>query len=106
VAARSVGASGRRILLRHILPNSIAPLIVVTTVGLGAIVASEATFSFLGIGVQPPTQSWGQQISAAAPHFLEGEHALLWPSATLTLAVLSFILLGDAVREALDPKLR
>ncbi|RKS72414.1 oligopeptide transport system permease protein [Motilibacter peucedani] len=106
VAARAVGARTPRILLKHILPNSLAPLIVVSTVGLGAVVASEATFSFLGIGVQPPTTSWGLQISDASSHFIGGEHALLWPSATLTVAVLSFILLGDAVREALDPKLR
>jgi len=106
VAARSIGASGRRILLRHILPNSVAPLIVISTVSLGAIIASEATFSFLGIGVQPPTKSWGTQISDASGHFLDGKHALLWPSATLVVAVLSFILLGDRVREALDPKLR
>jgi oligopeptide transport system permease protein len=106
VAARSIGASTPRILFKHILPNAVAPLIVVSTVGLGAIIASEATFSFLGIGVQPPTTSWGQQISDASGHFLDGKHALLFPSATLTLAVLSFILLGDAVREALDPKMR
>lgn len=106
VAAKSLGASGPRILIRHVVPNSLAPLIVVSTISLGAIVASEATFSFLGIGVRPPTTSWGQQISDASSHFLDGRHALLWPSATLTLAVLSFILLGEAVREALDPKLR
>ncbi len=106
VAARSLGASGPRILLKHILPNTLAPVIVVSTVGLGAVVASEATFSFLGIGVQKPTVSWGQQISDAQGHFLEAHHALLWPSATLSVAVLSFILLGERIREALDPKLR
>ncbi|RZS87275.1 oligopeptide transport system permease protein [Motilibacter rhizosphaerae] len=106
VAARSLGASSTRILLRHIVPNSLAPLIVISTVGLGAIVASEATFSFLGIGVQPPTISWGTLISDASGNFIQAAHPLLWPSGTLTVAVLSFIVLGDTVREALDPKLR
>ncbi len=105
-AARGLGAGDGRILLRHVLPNSLAPAIVVAMISLGVFIASEATLSFLGIGLQPPTISWGIQISDASRYFLQAPHILLFPSLFLSLTVLSFILLGDAVRDALDPKLR
>jgi len=105
-AARSLGASKGRILLRHIMPNAIAPVIVVTTISLGGIIAAEATYSFLGIGVKPPTISWGLQISDAQNYWGRARHILLFPAGALSLAVLSFILLGEAVRDALYPKLR
>ncbi len=105
-AARALGAGNGRIILRHVLPNAVAPVIVVAMISLGIIIATEATLSFLGIGIQPPAISWGIMISDASRYFLGAPHILLFPSGALSLTVLSFILLGDAVRDALDPKLR
>lgn len=105
-AARALGASPARIIRSHILPNSVAPLIVVATISLGGYIAVEATLSFLGIGLQPPAVSWGIDISAAIVGLRTTPHMLFFPSLFLSLAVLGFILLGDAVRDALDPKNR
>ncbi|WP_155060785.1 ABC transporter permease [Streptomyces blattellae] len=105
-AARALGASNSRLLLRHIAPNAVAPVIVVATIALGTYIALEATLSYLGVGLKPPTVSWGIDISAASPYIRNAPHALLWPSGALALTVLAFIMLGDAVRDALDPKLR
>ncbi|WP_210585656.1 ABC transporter permease [Streptomyces sp. GESEQ-35] len=105
-AARALGASNSRLMLRHIAPNAIAPVIVVATIALGTYIALEATLSYLGVGLKPPTVSWGIDISAASPYIRNAPHALLWPSGALALTVLAFIMLGDAVRDALDPKLR
>ncbi|MFD9392895.1 ABC transporter permease [Streptomyces sp. NPDC060000] len=105
-AARALGASHSRLLLRHIAPNAVAPVIVVATIALGTFIALEATLSYLGVGLKPPTVSWGIDISAASPYIRNAPHALLWPSGALALTVLAFIMLGDAVRDALDPKLR
>ncbi|MER6011013.1 ABC transporter permease [Streptomyces bluensis] len=105
-AARALGASPMRILLRHIAPNAIAPVIVVATIALGTYIALEATLSYLGVGLKPPSVSWGIDISAASPYIRNAPHALLWPSGALAVTVLAFIMLGDAVRDALDPKLR
>ncbi|WP_153453457.1 ABC transporter permease [Streptomyces smaragdinus] len=105
-AARSLGASNSRIMLRHVLPNAVAPIIVVATIALGTYIALEATLSYLGVGLKPPTISWGQDISTAAPQYRNAPHMLLWPAAWLSVTVLAFIMLGDAVRDALDPKLR
>ncbi|MFE7858077.1 ABC transporter permease [Streptomyces sp. NPDC057403] len=105
-AARSLGASNSRILLRHIAPNAVAPVIVVATIALGTYIALEATLSFLGVGLKPPNVSWGIDISAASPYIRNAPHMLLWPAGALALTVLAFIMLGDAVRDALDPKLR
>ncbi|MEU1517019.1 ABC transporter permease [Streptomyces sp. NPDC005811] len=105
-AARALGASSSRILLRHIAPNAVAPVIVVATIALGTYIALEATLSYLGVGLRPPTVSWGIDISAASPYVRNAPHALLWPSGALALTVLAFIMLGDAIRDALDPKLR
>ncbi|MFY1678629.1 MULTISPECIES: ABC transporter permease [unclassified Streptomyces] len=105
-AARALGASPSRLLLRHIAPNAVAPVIVVATIALGTYIALEATLSFLGVGLRPPSVSWGIDISAAAPYIRNAPHALLWPSGALAVTVLAFIMLGDAVRDALDPKLR
>ncbi|MEU3841007.1 ABC transporter permease [Streptomyces sp. NPDC028635] len=105
-AARALGGSSSRILLRHITPNAVAPVIVVATIALGTYIALEATLSFLGVGLKPPSVSWGIDISAAAPYVRNAPHALLWPSGALAVTVLAFIMLGDAVRDALDPKLR
>lgn len=105
-AARALGASPARILLRHIAPNALAPVIVVATIALGTYIALEATLSYLGVGLKPPSVSWGIDISAASPYIRNAPHALLWPSGALAVTVLAFIMLGDAVRDALDPKLR
>ncbi len=105
-AARALGASNPRMLLRHIAPNAVAPVIVVATIALGTYVALEATLSFLGVGLKPPAVSWGIDISAASPYIRNAPHMLLWPAGALAVTVLAFIMLGDAVRDALDPKLR
>ncbi|EYT84183.1 MULTISPECIES: ABC transporter permease [unclassified Streptomyces] len=105
-AARALGASDTRILLRHIAPNAVAPVIVVATIALGTYIALEATLSYLGVGLKPPSVSWGIEISAASPYVRNAPHALLWPAGALAVTVLAFIMLGDAVRDALDPKLR
>lgn len=105
-AARALGASNTRLLLRHIAPNAVAPVIVVATIALGTYIALEATLSYLGVGLRPPAVSWGIDISAASPYIRSTPHMLLWPAGALALTVLAFIMLGDAVRDALDPKLR
>ncbi|GGT40211.1 ABC transporter permease [Streptomyces purpureus] len=105
-AARALGASNSRMLLRHITPNAIAPVIVVATIALGTYIALEATLSYLGVGLKPPTVSWGIDISAASQYIRNAPHMLLWPAGALAITVLAFIMLGDAVRDALDPKLR
>ena len=106
VAARALGASNGRILVRHILPNAIAPVIVVATINLGIYIVAEATLSFLGIGLPPSTVSWGNDISEANVSLRSAPHVLMFPAAALSITVLSFIMLGDAVRDALDPRLR
>ncbi len=103
-AARALGASRGWMIRKHVLPNSLAPIIVVTTISLGGYIGAEATLSFLGIGLQPPVVSWGIAINDAQGYVRSTPHMLFWPSLFLALAVLAFIALGDAVREALDPK--
>ncbi|MET8075364.1 ABC transporter permease [Streptomyces sp. NPDC005303] len=105
-AARALGASNSRLLLRHITPNAVAPVIVVATIALGTYISLEATLSYLGVGLKPPTVSWGIDISAASAYIRNAPHMLLWPAGALAVTVLAFIMLGDAVRDALDPKLR
>jgi len=105
-AARALGASNTRMMLRHITPNAVAPVIVVATIALGTYISLEATLSYLGVGLKPPAVSWGIDISAASPYIRNAPHMLLWPAGALAVTVLAFIMLGDAVRDALDPKLR
>lgn len=105
-AALALGGGATRILRRHILPNAIAPAIVYATIALGVFISVEATLSFLGIGLQAPVISWGIAISEAQNYIRQSPHMLLFPSAFLSVTVLAFIMLGDAVRDALDPKLR
>ncbi|MET9767526.1 ABC transporter permease [Streptomyces sp. NPDC006415] len=106
VAAKALGASTTRILTRHILPNAIAPVIVVATIALGGYIAAEATLSFLGIGLAEPTVSWGIDVSAAAAQLRNAPYVLIIPSVMVSITVLSFLMFGDAVRNALDPKMR
>ncbi|WP_435974213.1 ABC transporter permease [Streptomyces sp. Qhu_M48] len=105
-AARALGASNTRMMLRHVTPNAVAPVIVVATIALGTYISLEATLSYLGVGLKPPTVSWGIDISAASQNIRNAPHMLLWPAGALAVTVLAFIMLGDAVRDALDPKLR
>jgi len=105
-AARAAGASSLRIALRHVLPNSVAPLLVLATLSLGGYVGTEATLSYLGLGLQPPVISWGTAISDAQPYLATAPHMLLFPSLVLTVTVLALVMLGEAVRRAFDPRSR
>ncbi|MGW0735122.1 ABC transporter permease [Streptomyces sp. NPDC002851] len=105
-AAKALGASTSRILLKHVLPNAAAPVIVVATIALGGYIAAEAALSFLGIGVSAPTVSWGVDVSSAKDDLRVAPHTLLMPSVLVSLTVLAFLMFGDAVRNALDPKMR
>jgi len=105
-AAKALGASNWRLMIRHILPNAVAPVVVLATISLGAFVAAEATLTFLGVGLIPPGASWGIMISQNEPYFVEFPLLLIFPCVFLVGTVLSFILLGDALRDALDPRLR
>ena len=105
-AARATGASRGRILMSHIIPNSMAPIIVYATVALGTFIVSEASLSFMGIGLPTTVVSWGADISTAKDQLSDAPMVLFYPATALALTVLSFIMMGDAVREALDPKAR
>jgi peptide/nickel transport system permease protein/oligopeptide transport system permease protein len=105
-AARMLGAGHLRIMWRHILPNALAPFIVVLTIALGTFIATEATLSFLNVGLRPPAISWGIDIATAGKHVREAAPPLVAPSVFLAVTVLAFIMLGDAIRDAFDPKLR
>jgi len=105
-AARSVGAHGSRVLLRHILPNIAAPLTVQFTVSLAYAILVEASLSFLGLGVQPPMASWGAMLSTGKVYMELSLWPTLVPGIAIMLTVLGFNLLGDGMRDALDPRLR
>ncbi|GGY55211.1 ABC transporter permease [Streptomyces omiyaensis] len=105
-AARMLGARPARLMLRHILPNAITPVIVVAMLNVGAVISGEATLDFLGVGLQYPEVSWGLQLNAAQAFVLDHPHLLLFPALFLSATVLSFILLGDAARDAFDPRLK
>ncbi|MGH2562671.1 MAG: ABC transporter permease [Thermomicrobiales bacterium] len=102
-AARGLGASHRRLMGRHLLPNTIAPIVVATTLGIPGAILSEAGISFLGLGVLPPMPSWGLMISEAIPNLRAHPHMLIFPATALSLTVLAFNFLGDGLRDALDP---
>jgi oligopeptide transport system permease protein len=106
MAATALGVSRFRILLRHVLPNSIAPVIVITTISLASAIVAEATLSFLGVGLPPSVMSWGNDISQAQTDLRTAPQTLILPSIALSITVLSFIMLGEVVRDALDPKAR
>jgi oligopeptide transport system permease protein len=105
-AARGLGAGPLRIIVRHLLPNTVAPVLVYSTISLGANIGAEATLSYLGIGLRPPVVSWGVMISDAKDYFTVAPHMLLFPAAFVSITVLAFVMLGDAVRDAFDPKSR
>lgn len=105
-AAKVIGTPSRQIIFKHILPNCIAPLIVQASLDLGSVILVVASLSFLGLGAQPPTPDWGLMISTSRSYFLNSWWYAVFPGIAIFLAVLTFNLLGDALREVLDPKTR
>lgn len=105
-AARALGASDWRIVTRHILPNIIQPVIVQAAIGMAGAILAEATMSFLGLGVAPPTASWGSMLNDARAHLFDAPHLVIFPALAVMLAVLSFNFIGDALRDYLDPRSR
>lgn len=105
-AARASGAGDWWIITRHILPNIIQPVIVQAAIGMAAAVLMEATMSFLGLGVPPPTASWGSMLNDGRSHLFDAPHLVLFPAAAVMLTVLSFNFIGDALRDYLDPRSR
>ena len=105
-AARALGASDVRIIVRHILPNIIQPVIVQAAIGMAGAILAEATMSFLGLGVPPPTASWGTMLNDGRAHLFDAPHLVLFPAGAVMLAVLSFNFIGDALRDYLDPRSR
>ncbi len=105
-ALRAMGASNTRIILRHLVPNSFAPAMVLFAVSVGGAITTEASLSFLGLGIAPPRPSWGSMLSNAQQFFRTGIHIVLVPGITIGIAVLAVNLFGDALRDTLDPRLR
>jgi len=105
-AARSMGASDLHLMVRHILPNILQPLLVQAAIGMAAAVLSEATLSFLGLGIQPPTPTWGAMLNDARSHMFESPYLMFFPAIALALCVFSFNLIGDGLRDYLDPRSR
>ena len=105
-AARALGAGDARIIVRHILPNIIQPVIVQSAIGIAGAILAEATMSFLGLGVAPPTASWGSMLNDARAHLFDSPHLVFFPAAAVMLAVVSFNFIGDALRDFLDPRSR
>lgn len=103
-AARAVGAGSARVIFRHVLPNASAPIIVSAALGIGNVLLLEAGLSFLGIGVPPPTPTWGNMIADGAPHLARAPWTTLFPGLAIALVVMALNAVGDALREALDPR--
>jgi len=105
-AARALGASDLRVMGRHILPNILQPLIVQAAIGMAGAVLAEATLSFLGLGVPPPTASWGSMLNDARSHLFDSPHLVFFPAMAVMLCVLAFNFIGDALRDWMDPRTR
>ena len=106
-AARAIGASHSRIILRYILPNVFAPIIIIATIGLGFAILAESALSFLGFGIPPPFPSWGDMLSGTARTYMyQSPWLAIWPGVAISVAVFGFNMLGDALRDVLDPRLR
>jgi len=105
-AARALGATDLRVIVRHILPNIIQPIVVQAAIGMAGAILAEATMSFLGLGVLPPTASWGAMLNDGRAHLFDAPHLVIFPALAVMLAVLSFNFIGDALRDALDPRSR
>jgi peptide/nickel transport system permease protein len=106
LAARSLGASPARILLRHLLPNILQPVLIQATLGMAAAILAESTLSFLGVGVLAPMPSWGAMLNDARSHLFDAPHLVVFPALAVMSAVLAFNLLGDALRDWMDPHMR
>ena len=105
-AAHAVGAKNVRIIWKHVMPNTLAPIIVYTTMNIGGVILAEAGLSFLGIGVQPPSPSWGLMLSEASNFIFNAPWMVIWPGVAIFLTVLGYNLLGDGLRDALDPRMK
>ncbi|HWB31874.1 MAG TPA: ABC transporter permease [Acidobacteriaceae bacterium] len=105
-AARALGASNTRVLILHILPNIVQPVLVQAAIGMAGAVLAEATLSFLGLGIPPPAPSWGSMLNDARSHLFDAPHVVIFPAIAVMLAVLSFNFVGDALRDYLDPRVR
>jgi peptide/nickel transport system permease protein len=106
LAARSLGASHARILIRHLLPNILQPLLVQGTIAMAGAILAESTLSFLGVGVLAPMPSWGAMLNDARGHLFDAPHLVIFPALAVMTAVLAFNLLGDALRDWMDPRMR
>ena len=103
-AARAIGATGSRIVLRHVLPSALPAVVVQATLGMAGAIIAEAALSFLGLGVQPPTPSWGTMLDAGRSHLFDAPHLTLFPGLAIALLVLGFNFLGDGLRDRIDPR--
>jgi ABC-type dipeptide/oligopeptide/nickel transport system permease subunit len=106
LAARSTGATAPRIMMRHILPNTIAPIIVQGSLGMAFAILAEAGLSFLGLGVEPPTATWGSMLQKSLPRIYDASHLSIFPGVAIFIVVLAFNIIGDNLRDVLDPRLR
>lgn len=105
-AARALGATDVRIILHHILPNIVQPILVQAAIGMAGAVLAEATLSFLGLGLPPPAPSWGSMLNDGRSHLFDAPHLVIFPAVAVMLAVLAFNFIGDALRDRLDPRMR
>jgi peptide/nickel transport system permease protein len=105
-AARAIGARDGRIIFFHVLPNCTAPVIVQATLGIAQSILSAAFLSFLGLGIQPPSPEWGNMLSEARPYIISAPHTLIFPGLAIMTVILAYNLIGDGLRDALDPKLK
>ena len=105
-AAQSIGASDARIILKHIIPNCIAPIIVQATLGMAGAILSASSLSFLGLGIQPPTPEWGSMLSAARQYIMNYPHMCIFPGLAIMITIFALNMLGDGLRDALDPRLK
>ncbi len=106
LAARAIGTNDLQIMLRHVLPNALSPIIIQYTLGIAGVIMAEAGLSFLGIGIRPPTPTWGGMITKGREYFRSSPHLAIYPSIVLGLTMLAFNFLGDGLRDALDPRMK
>jgi ABC-type dipeptide/oligopeptide/nickel transport system permease subunit len=102
--ARALGAGGGRVLVRHVLPNALTPIVVSVTFGIPEAIFTEAALSFIGVGINPPTPSWGQMVGEGQQYLRSSWHLSVVPSIAIAVTMLSFTFFGDGVRDALDPR--
>lgn len=105
-ASKAVGAGNARIILRHILPNSLAPVIVQASLGVAQAITTAASLSFIGLGIQPPNPEWGALLSGGRQYIRDYPHMVVYPGIAIMLTVLALNLIGDGLRDALDPRLK